>query len=350
MLLSAKCLTNSEQICYFYSDVFCIGESELEQEVYKILVADDSLFNREMLRRMLVPDDQSPFVQSNMQCDVITAVSGLDALEKAVSEKPDLILLDVIMPGMNGFEVLAQLQELENMKTIPVIFISGLTAEEDEEKGLLLGAVDYIAKPFKKAIVMARIKTHLKIVEQMRLIERLSMIDSLTNIPNRRNFDKYMSNEWKRALREKNPISLLMVDVDNFKQFNDKHGHRQGDEVLRKVAAELTSVLKRPADLAARWGGEEFAVLLPNTELEGAGFVAEQIRMKTESTAVPNISGKGDGPPLSVTISVGVATTYPTNEKTIAELVEQADKALYDAKKAGRNRVCLFEDTILERV
>ena len=321
----------------------------MEQEVYKILVADDSLFNREMIRRMLVPDDQSSIERKDMQFNVITAISGHDALEKAMAEKPDLILLDVVMPGMDGFEVLAQLKESDSMKNVPVIFISGRTDEEDEEKGLLLGAVDYIAKPFKKAIVMARISTHLKIVEQMRLIERLSLIDSLTNIPNRRNFDKYMANEWKRALREKNPISLLMVDVDYFKQFNDKHGHRQGDEVLKKVAAELTSVLRRPADLAARWGGEEFAVLLPNTGLDGAGYVAEQIRLKTENTTVPNITGKDGASLLGVTVSVGVASEYPTADKSIADLVERADKALYIAKETGRNRVFLEDDTIKER-
>ena len=316
----------------------------MEQEKYKILIADDSLFNREMLRRMLVPDETVSVDQESAQCTVITAVSGNEALEKAMAEKPDLILLDVIMPGMDGFEVLARLKKSDVLCNAPVIIISGLANEEDEEKGLLLGAVDYIAKPFKKAIVMARINTHLKIVGQMRLIERLSLSDSLTNIPNRRSFDNYFSNEWKRALREGNPLSLLMVDIDNFKQCNDRYGHQQGDEVLKKVSSELTSVLKRPADIAARWGGEEFAVLLPNTGLSGAGHVAEQIRLRIENTEVPNITLAGGDSPLNVTVSVGVATTVPSLEVTTMHLVEQADRALYTAKKTGRNRVCLQDD------
>ena len=320
----------------------------MEQDGFKILIADDSLFNREMLRRMLVPDESASVDQGETQCTVIAAASGQEALEKAIEEKPDLILLDVIMPGMDGFEVLTHLKKSDALNNVPVIIISGLAKEEDEEKGLLLGAVDYIAKPFKKAIVMARINTHLKIVEQMRLIERLSLFDSLTNIPNRRSFDKYMENEWRRALRESNPLSLLMVDVDNFKQCNDKYGHQQGDEVLKRISFELTSVLKRPADLAARWGGEEFAVLLPNTGLPGAGHVAEQIRVKIEDTVIPNITCIDCDTPIRVTVSAGVATTYPSAEITIADLVERADKALYTAKNTGRNKVCLQGDSIAD--
>ena len=311
----------------------------MEQEGFKILIADDSLFNREMLRRMLVSDEAICPGQDDTQCSVITAVSGQEALEKAVSEEPDLILLDIIMPGMSGFEVLSKLKESDVTSGVPVIVVSGLTAEEDEEKGLSLGAVDYIAKPFKKAIVKARIKTHLKIIEQMRLIERLSYLDGLTNISNRRSFDKYMSTEWKRSIRENNALSLLMIDVDNFKLFNDRFGHRQGDEVLKTVAGELTSVLKRPADFAARWGGEEFAVLLPNTGISGAKHVAEQIRLKIENTIVPNVTDVIDTSPLNVTVSVGVASIFPSVDEVIADFVEQADKALYNAKEAGRNRV-----------
>ena len=322
----------------------------MDQEVYKILVADDSLLNREILCRMLA-SDESPYVDlKSAQLHVITAVTGHEALEKAMEEKPDLILLDIVMPGLNGFEVLEQLKKTDAMNNVPVIVISGLTDEEDEEKGLSLGAVDYITKPFKKAIVMARIRTHLKVVQQMRLIERLSYFDSLTGIPNRRSFDSYMTNEWKKAHRENSPLSLLMADVDNFKLCNDKYGHPQGDEVLKKLSAEMVSVLKRPSDLVARWGGEEFAVLLPNTGLPGARHVAERMRAQIENIEIPNITGKGDAAPIRVTVSIGVAAMLPTNEKSILELVEQADRALYAAKEAGRNKVSFIDDNILERV
>ena len=312
----------------------------MEQELFKILIVDDSLFNREILRRMLVSDETAPACPDDAQCIVVTATSGKEALEKAIEDKPDLILLDIIMPGMSGFEVLEQLKASEATKSVPVIIVSGLTDEEDEEKGLSLGAVDYIAKPFKKAIVIARIKTHLKIVEQMRIIERLSYLDVLTNIPNRRSFDKYIAIEWKRSIRENNPLGILMVDIDFFKNFNDKYGHRQGDEVLKTVSAELTSALKRPADFAARWGGEEFIVLLPNTGESGAAHVAEQIRLKIENTIVPSISDESGPDPLKVTVSIGVASIFPSAEDTAADLIEQADKALYRAKESGRNRVC----------
>ena len=320
----------------------------MEQEHFKILIVDDSLLNQEVLRRILAEPPaagvaapiQAPEPEPEHEPEpygIITAKSGLEALEKVTQEKPDLILLDIVMPGMSGFDVLARLQESSEMRRIPVIIISGLDYEGDEEKGLLMGAVDYVAKPFKKSVVLARIKTNLKIVEQMHIIERLSMVDTLTNMPNRRSFDARMDAEWGRAIREKTPVSFLMIDIDKFKLFNDNYGHHQGDVALKTVAGAIQATLKRLSDMAARWGGEEFAVLLPNTPIEGALKIAEQIRANIEATLVPSI---GEHPPLPITASLGATTIVPDSESSMEDFFEQADQALYTAKETGRNRVC----------
>ena len=316
----------------------------IEPNHFKILIADDSLLNQEALRRILIPDDPAVNGHDGAHYTVITAKSGSEALEQVYNDRPDLILLDIVMPGMDGFEVMTRLKDSDATRSIPVIVVSGLTNEEDEERGFMLGAVDYITKPFKKSIVIARIKTHLKIVEQMRLIEQISLVDDLTRIPNRRNFDKCLKTEWKRAVREKTPLGLLMVDVDHFKSFNDTYGHRQGDETLKTVALTLSSMLRRPADIAARWGGEEFTVLLPNTGQAGTVHVAEQIRTKIEDTRIRNISDSDDNSPLSVTVSIGAASITPSSEDTIECFIEQADKAMYNAKKTGRNKVCVPDE------
>jgi len=312
----------------------------LDQSLFKILIVDDSLLNQEVLRRILAEPlnaDPQNAGADQAQYLIITAKSGIEALEKVTQENPDLILLDIVMPGMSGFDVLARLKESNETSRIPVIIISGLDHEGDEEKGLLMGAVDYVAKPFKKSVVLARIKTHLKIVEQMRIIERLSMVDTLTGMPNRRSFNQRMDAEWGRAIREKTPISFLMIDVDRFKLFNDNYGHQQGDVALQTVANAIQTTLKRSSDMAARWGGEEFAVLLPNTPIEGALMIAEQIRANIESTPVPSI---GDYPPLPIAASLGATTLIPAPESSMQDFFEQADQALYTAKETGRNRVC----------
>ena len=311
----------------------------MELDKFKILIVDDSRFNLEVLSRILLAAAADSNDPDYPQYTITTATSGPDALEKLASgEKPDLILLDIIMPGMSGFEVLSTIKESDDICDIPVIIISGLADENDEEKGLLLGAVDYITKPFKNSIVIARVKTHLKIVAQLRIIERLSIIDQLTNIPNRRYFDNHIDIEWKRAIREQASISALMIDIDHFKKFNDTYGHQQGDEVLKAVSATIKSVLKRPADTAARWGGEEFVVLLINTEIAGALIVAEQIRASIEALEVQNINDPAV--PLNVTISVGAVSIAPANDSLMEEFIGTADKALYAAKESGRNRVC----------
>jgi diguanylate cyclase (GGDEF)-like protein len=295
----------------------------------RILVIDDEKTNLMVLNQLLSTD-----------YTVLTAKSGAEGLDRVARERPDLILLDIVMPGMNGFEVLKTLKDSPETRSIPVIIITGLDNEMDEEKGLQLGAVDYISKPFKNAIVIVRVRTHIQIVQHIRMIERLGLVDPLTNIPNRRCFDDRLAVEWRRAIREKKPISFMMMDVDKFKTYNDTYGHPQGDTLLRTIAQIFNSAARRPVDLAARLGGEEFGVLLPDTALEGALEVAEEIRSRVEAARIPTASGGGGNIITTVTISIGVTTQTPGEGAAAEDFISQADANLYIAKETGRNRVC----------
>jgi diguanylate cyclase (GGDEF)-like protein len=238
------------------------------------------------------------------------------------------------MPGISGFDVLSKLKNSPITMNIPVIFLTGLDNVEDEEKGLLLGAVDYIIKPFHKSIVKARIRTHLKMAEYIRTIEKLCMLDPLTGLPNRRGFDSRMNVEWGRAFREKSPLGLIMGDLDNFKIYNDTYGHPQGDALLQAVAEVFMQTLNRQSDFAARWGGEEFVVILPHTDMEGALVISEHLRTVIEELKIPYNDGF-----LSVTISIGLNCEVPPRYSAPSDFLSKADKALYAAKEAGRNRV-----------
>jgi len=296
----------------------------MENNKYKILIIEDSKLNQEILRRILDKD-----------YDLIFTQTGTEALEKIPIDHPDLVLLDIILPGIDGFEVLTELKKCENTRSIPVIIITGRTNPEEEVKGLKMGAVDYITKPFHEVVVKARVETQEKILKQMRIIEKYGLIDTLTNIPNRRQFDQYLVREWNRTVRDDKPLSILMIDVDHFKIYNDSYGHQQGDVALQKAAETISSSLKRKIDIAARWGGEEFAVLLPNTALEGALLVAETIRKNIETLSIPYIAEETNH---NITISIGVATSSLPQVKNVFDLILQADKALYKAKDLGRNR------------
>jgi diguanylate cyclase (GGDEF)-like protein len=291
----------------------------------KILIVDDEKSNLLLLNRILSPEYA-----------VFTAKSGEEALDRVRNDEPDLILLDVIMPGMSGFEVLAKLKEDDGTSHIPIIIITGLHSEGDEEKGFSLGAVDYVVKPFNHAIVRARVKIHMQIVQQIRTIERLGLVDSLTNMPNRRSFDSHFSMEWKRAVREKTPISFLMMDVDHFKNYNDTYGHPQGDVLLKAVAKIFMQAARRPTDLAARIGGEEFGVLLPETTLPNALIIAEKIRSQVEAEQIPLLNGNQT---TSVTISIGAASCIPSAGDSPEAFIAKADKFLYIAKNKGRNQI-----------
>ena len=294
------------------------------QEKNSILIVDDELLNLKTLRHMLHED-----------YTIYTAKDGSSAIEMATVNNPDLILLDIVMPGMNGYEVLESLKGNCMTRHIPVIIITGLDNKADEEKGLSMDAADYISKPFSSAIIKLRVKNQIQIVNQIRTIEQLSNMDQLTQIPNRRSLDQQILAEWGRAIREQFPLSLLIVDVDNFKVYNDTYGHLQGDFALRTVAETIVKTLQRAGDFAARYGGEEFCVLLPGADITGAMKVAELVREAAQSLIILC----EEGSPSKVTISVGVHSLIPKITDTIPEFIAKADQALYTAKQSGRNCV-----------
>ena len=291
---------------------------------------------------LIVDDDTSNLmILSNMlrnEYNVSVASGGRSAVRIAEKHLPDLILLDVIMPDMDGYQVFETLQAMDRTAHIPIIFLTGLNSIEDEKRGLRLGAVDYISKPFDEMIVKLRVHHQICITNQLRTIEQLSMIDQLTGVPNRRNFDSRLRTEWSRSIREKFPITLLVIDADNFKDYNDTHGHLQGDRALRTISDLLTQGLKRGSDFAARWGGEEFIVLLPNTGSDGGLDLAERIRESIQGAQIPCEANNM----TRITVSIGLATHVPDQESSIDELISRADKALYRAKRSGKNRVCAY--------
>ena len=289
-----------------------------------LLIIDDEKVNLKILAHILGSD-----------YTIYTATNGTSGIEIAKEYMPDLILLDIIMPDVDGYQVLAELKRSEKTKKIPVIFITGLDSEQDEEKGLALDAADYITKPFSTLIVKLRVRNQVQMINQLRTIEYMSMHDQLTKIANRRSFDERLHLEWNQAIREHTPISILMADLDKFKILNDTYGHQQGDTILQMVAKIFPRSLRRPGDFAARWGGEEFAILLPNTPLDGALDIAEKIRADVEKTDFPCT----DGSTLKVTLSIGVNSQAPVQDSSIVHFLSSADKALYAAKQAGRNRV-----------
>jgi diguanylate cyclase (GGDEF)-like protein len=272
--------------------------------------------------------------------------SAAQMLKLIDKKTPDLILLDIDMPEMDGFEAIKALKDDERFADIPVIFLTAKSDEESEVTGFELGAVDYVSKPFSTPIIKARIATHLKMVEQKRIIEQLSLTDTLTQLPNRRSFDYEMSKRWREAIENQSSIGMLMLDADKFKVFNDTYGHQQGDVALQSLANILkTSV--REGDFAVRWGGEEFAVILPDTDSETVVTVAENIRKNVQESIIPLVDGVGDGGEnsdgLSITVSLGGFSAKISPASSLDEFIKKADEALYSAKEQGRNRVCMWE-------
>jgi diguanylate cyclase (GGDEF)-like protein len=292
---------------------------------------------------LIVDDDSSNLIvlshilQSNYT--IYTARNGISAIKKAKKFFPDLILLDILMPGMDGYEVFSALQQSDSVKQIPVMFITELNSFEDEKRGLKLGAVDYINKPFDDMVVKLRVDLQLRLIDQLKTIEHLSRTDHLTKLPNRRVFDTRLREEWGRMTREKKPLTLMMVDIDYFKHYNDTYGHLHGDIALQYVALCLKQMSRRSSDFAARWGGEEFAMLLPNTDAQSGLKVAEDLRKTVEYTEIP----LSDSTITKVTVSIGVNSQIPARNGKLNEFTLYADKALYAAKEAGRNRVCLYD-------
>ncbi|HVL00982.1 MAG TPA: diguanylate cyclase [Dongiaceae bacterium] len=296
------------------------------QNKQTVLVIDDEPLNIKVLSQAL-----SPWYR------VKAATSGVDGIRVAASDDPpDLILLDIAMPGMDGYEVCDQLKANHATKEIPIIFITARNSTEDEASGLERGAVDYITKPFSLPIVMARIRNQLLLKIKTDMLEQLVSIDSLTEVANRRRFDEVLDQEWRRSVRNESPLSIVMIDVDYFKALNDSFGHAAGDICLKQIALALKNSLRRSSDTLARYGGEEFAAILPNIGYADALKLAEQMRQNVESLAIPHPRS-----PLGahVTVSLGLTTALPNMQNSPTQLLRLADEMLYQAKQEGRNRV-----------
>jgi len=338
-----------------------------------ILVVDDTPDNLRVLSSMLTMRGHT----------VRKALNGQMALTACQTVVPDLILLDINMPGMNGYEVCNFLKNSENTCNIPVIFISVLDEALDKVKAFTVGGADYITKPFQVEEVLARVENQLTVrrlqislqdrnrllKEQNALLlqeiekrrraeealqkanEKLQLLadsDSLTGIANRRHFDEYLQREWKRASRDKLYLSLVLCDIDCFKLYNDTYGHQAGDDCLKQVAGAIGRAVKRPADLVARYGGEEFGALLPNTDLDGALRVAESIHLEVRQLKIVHAKSSVSD---YITLSAGIASTVPNHKQSPADLISAADKALYQAKERGRNQSCsvAFDRSALPR-
>ena len=273
--------------------------------------------------------------------EVKIAKSGTKALEILNSPNDiDLILLDIEMPDINGYEVCKILKNNEQIKNIPIIFITGRTSQEDEEYGLNLGAIDYITKPFNKAIVKLRIKNYLNLKIKNDMLEKLSMYDGLTNIRNRRYFDETFEKTFSEIKRDKKSLAVLMIDIDFFKPYNDNYGHGQGDETLRKVAKALEKTIKRASDFVARYGGEEFVILLKDINKDGVEAVANNLLNAVRELKITHEFSKIEN---YVTVSIGASFYNSSSDITKLELLLKADETLYNVKNSGRNNFAILE-------
>ena len=304
---------------------YAIAQPQTAQKP-RVLIVEDVHDSIRLLMAALKNDFETSYVT--------TGEEALLLINSALP--PDLVLLDVCLPNMGGYDVLKQIKAHKRTENIPVIFITANHNEEDETRGFQYGAVDYITKPFSIPIVLARIRSHIAIKQHHDELEQRSYLDALTGIPNRRRFDETLKRERERALREQLPISLIMIDVDYFKIYNDRFGHFCGDECLRQIAHCLHQSTNRPGDICARYGGEEFAVILHDTPLIGAIVVAERMRLAVEALSV---SSKAIEAPVRLTISLGIATAIPTPEISPEVIIGAADKQLYLAKHRGRNQL-----------
>jgi len=307
-----------------------------------ILVVDDTPENLQLIGGML---------GESLEFDLSFASSGREAIDIMESIVPDLVLLDVNMPGMNGFEVCRYIRGAEESKHIPVIFLTAQGEKDFIVQGFRAGGNDYVVKPFEPQELLARVRVQLELhwsrMEMNRLNNELRRIngellllsstDGLLRIANRRHFDETLAKEWQRAIRNNRPLSLMIIDVDHFKLYNDRYGHLEGDECLKQVAAAIGRSVQRAADLLARYGGEEFAVILPDSDAESAERVADEIHRTLLEADIPHEASLVSD---RVTVSIGVASGIPAMDATPEVLLRAADSALYTAKDQGRNRTC----------
>jgi diguanylate cyclase (GGDEF)-like protein len=318
-----------------------------------ILVVDDSAEWQLLMSRLL---------RSGGYTDVRVAGTAGEAFRHLGLDGPgdetapvDLVLMDIVMPGVDGIEACRRMKSREESRDIPVLMITAMVGTDELELAYAAGAADYIQKPVDRAVLLSRVDAALRLkretearkmreqelIEAKQLLERanealhrLASLDGLTGLSNRRHFDETLQHEWNRTLRDGKPLSLLLIDVDRFKDFNDTYGHQAGDECLKQVAETLREAVYRPGDTIARYGGEELTVVLPGIDAEGAAFVAERLREAVEAL---RLSVAGAPEHARVTVSLGVACARPAMGGAPADLVAAADRALYRAKRDGRN-------------
>lgn len=297
----------------------------------KILIVDDSLLQATRLKAII--EDEY---------DVTIAQTAEDGLRRARDEDYSLILLDVVMPEMDGFTLLKKLQEEIITQNIPVILITSLADSVNEQHGLILGAVDYITKPYLPLIVKARVNTHVKLYKYRKQVEEQSMTDQLTGVANRRRYDLYSLTKWHEAARLQVPFSVCMFDIDHFKMYNDTFGHPAGDKVIATLAKTISSYLQRSTDFVARYGGEEFVAISMGDPSEKIFAYLQKIRQAIEDLHIPHDPAASEW----VTVSIGGVTVVPEMDSTYDVYLKIADTMLYDAKKSGRNRVTWADERL----
>jgi diguanylate cyclase (GGDEF)-like protein len=331
-----------------------------------ILIVDDNDSIIYLLKKILIKEGYDQILTANSSQGVAD-ILGLNANDSAYVDI-DLILLDVMMPDMDGIQICSMIKKHEKYRDIPIIIVTGLTADGTLKQAFDAGAIDYIKKPFNTVELLVRVRSALKLkseIDQRKLrelqllnvtqlleeaVSKLTLdnlTDALTGVKNRRGFDEQLSKEYQRTLRENYnhhkaaSMSLILLDVDQFKSFNDQYGHLEGDHCLQHIARVLDQEIKRSGDFVARYGGEEFVILLPDTSLEEAAIVAERLRIAVENLKIPHALSEVSS---VVTISLGVYSFIPSEETSTDEFIICTDKALYEAKAAGRNRVHIYSE------
>ena len=322
-----------------------VHENELERMAkrlsrLKVLVVEDSKVALKAISGYIEDMGVQPFLAEN----------GRDALDIYNRERPDIVLLDIILPDTDGYEVAKEIRRLQSKdEWTAIIFLSVMSKDEDLARGIEVGGDDYIMKPVGSVVVQAKVRAMYRLVQMQRALvklagqlndanqelQRLSMTDGLTGIANRRMFDVSLAREWRRCMRLGKPLSIVMLDVDHFKKYNDRYGHQQGDDCLKAVAQEVARSAPRPGDLVARYGGEEFVMILSDTGEDGAHWVANRIRQHVAELNLPH----ADSSYGHVTVSCGVTSVLPGQDLSAEMLVKSADNALYLSKNQGRNAV-----------
>ena len=326
-----------------------------------ILIVDDSPDNRNLIKTILQSEGYTDILTAQSAQEAFNYLGMNDELRDGVTSV-DVILMDIMMPDIDGIEACNLIRAKERLRNIPIIIVTAKSDTNDLQLAFAAGAIDFVTKPFNKMELLVRLRSVLKLKHEMdrrrarekelqevtRLLEeanrtlyRLSSLDGLTGLHNRRRLDEFLAVEWKRAIEDKRPLSLIMADIDYFKAYNDTYGHLSGDDCLKQVANVLCRTLYRPCDIVARYGGEEFVAVLPGTTSEGGVVVAERMRVGIEELGIKNEKSQFG---KCLTISLGVATYYPGQKSTATDLMSAADWAMFQAKRAGGNNVKVADD------